>query len=403
MKRLFSILFCFLLISIGLSFHALAQEPDIQSTVPSAKVVDQSAYRIGERLVISDLINGDLFCMGGSVVVDAIVNGDIICAGGTVIIRGDTTGDVRVVASTITVDGNVSGNATLIGGTVIVTNNTTIGEDINIVAQRITHDGSIERDALFRAQNITVNGDIGRRLQLFHGDSALISDAATIGSLAYASPDNIQLPKSMIGAPIEQMPVDMAYKINNILQSSIMLVALLYIGLFISLLLTALGVAFLFPRSLEDSIYFATKQPATTLGAGVITLILIPPSIVLLLISIVGIPLALIIGSLFFAVVLLSAPFVAHYIGNMFFPERSHPIRALVGAIILILLYAIPVINIFTAIMTTVFGTGLIIRVATKRYSAAATLYKKSTSRATIKTNGNKEKTTTKKNTRRTR
>ena len=393
MKQFFAAVFCAMLVSIGVSFHVSAQEPSIVTTVSPATVVDSASYRMGERVVVDDLINGDLFCVGNSVVIDAIVNGDVICAGGTVIIRGDVSSDIRILANTITLDGNVKGNATLIGGSVTIGKNAVVGEDSSITAQQINHAGSIGRDAIMRAQTVNVQGNIGRQLQLYH-TNATIGDTAAIGTIRYTSPNGLTLPQSLQNIPVHQMPIDIAYRATDALSSTAIVAALMYIGLFLSLLLTALGVAFLFPRSLEDSIFYANKQPVTTAAAGLIAIVVVPVALMLLMVSVVGIPLALIIGSLFLAVVLLSAPFVAHFIGNLFFSERSHPIRALVGAIILIMLYVIPIINIFVAIAVTIFGTGLIIRVATKRYTTAATIYKKSAVRDTINANGKKQKTT---------
>ena len=110
-----------------------------------------------------------------------------------------------------------------------------------------------------------------------------------------------------------------------------------------------------------------------------LTIVIVPLTLLLLVVSVVGIPLAVIIGLLFGATVLLSTPFVAHLIGTKLFPQRSHPIRSLVGAVLLLLLYVIPIINIITAIIVTVYGTGLVMRVIVQRYGAAAADYKNAT------------------------
>jgi len=163
---------------------------------------------------------------------------------------------------------------------------------------------------------------------------------------------------------------------SSFASGTVFLAALLYIAWFISLIITALGIAFLFPKSLDDSAEYAKKQPFVTGFAGLLTLIITPLTLLLLVVSVVGFPLAVIIGCIFGAVVLLSTPFVAHLIGSELFPQRSHPIRSLVGAVLLLLLYAIPVINIVTIGIVTVYGTGLVVRVLVQRYGIAATDYK---------------------------
>lgn len=342
----------------------------------SSNIYDKTVYRLGNRIVVNDLINGDLYCMGNTVIVDAVINGDILCAGSSVVVKGSVDGSVRIVAKDITISGAVNSNATLIASNVTIAKNARITNDASIIAQTITINGEIGRDVTARADVISISGRIGRTLETYHSSMTLTA-SASVGAISYSSPNKINIQTGAKYGSITEIETSAPSYVSSFMGNTVFLAALLYVAWFISLILTALCIAFLFPKSLEDSARSARQQPLVTGVAGLLATLLVPITIILLAMSVIGIPLALIIGLLYAAVVLLSTPFFAHLIGTGLFPHRSHPVRSLVGAVLLLLLYAIPLINIVAAVFVTIYGTGLIVRLVVQRYTVAAQSYKK--------------------------
>ena len=386
MKRILIAAFAMCTVAISLALLATTLLVQAEPAPPSpdyqrkSNIYDKTIYRFDDRIVTNDLINGDLYCLGSTIIIDAVVNGDVLCAGSSVTIKGTVEGSARIMAQDITISGNIGSNATLIASNVIVAKTATISNDVSIVAQSIAIDGEIGRDVTARSDTVTISGRIGRSIESYNY-TMNVTATAIIGDISYSSPNDIVFEDGAQYGHITQIETSAPSYMSSFATGTVFLAALLYIAWFISLIITALGIAFLFPKSLEDSAMYAKNEPIITGLAGLLTITVTPFALVLLTISIVGIPLAVIIGLQFAVILLLSTPFVAHLIGTELFPQRSHPIRSLVCAVLLLLLYVIPIINIVTFLVVTTYGTGLVIRIILQRYSVAALNYKKASAR----------------------
>jgi cytoskeletal protein CcmA (bactofilin family) len=92
------------------------------------------------------VINDDLVILGGSdVVIDGTVNGDVFIFAQRATIRGTIQGDVFAAVQNIEVDGRIE-------------------DDARIVAQNVRINGKIKRNLWAAAQDVTIyrNGDVGR-------------------------------------------------------------------------------------------------------------------------------------------------------------------------------------------------------------------------------------------------
>lgn len=354
----------------GVSYSVSASE-NVQDYPLRAQVYDRTVYKANDKLDIYDIINGDLYCAGNQIKINGTIEGDIICAGNDLIIDGDVNGDIRVAGRVVEIKGQVTGNATITGDTVTIVDEATINGDVTIIGRNVGIAGTIGRDASIRASAVGLSGVIERNVQSYHSSFVFNGDGSIGGNFKYSSPNRVYIPNDAVEGVVTEETVSPSTNYSNALTSSVFIASFMYIAWFISLLIAALGIAFLFPKSLEDSVGFATKQPLMSGFAGLLLVSITPLLLLILSLSIVGIPLALILGFLFGSVLLLSTPFMAHLLGSLLIPNRSHPIRALAGAVILLLLFAIPIINIFAIILSTIYGAGLVTRVAAQRYSSA--------------------------------
>jgi cytoskeletal protein CcmA (bactofilin family) len=348
---------------------------DGKSYALGGSVYNQTIYRAGDLINIYDVINGDLYCLGNNINIDATIDGDIICAGNDITIKGKVSGDIRLIADTATIYADIKNNATIVASNINIKKEARVNGDLTALAQNVSISGQISRDAYIRADSVDMYGKVGRNLKSYHSNLTFNGDAKVGGDFIYASADKVFIPKDSIKGDIIQEPLRASSRLSGVLTSTVFLAMLAYIAWFISLLIAAIGVAILFPKSLEDSVKYATKQPLVSMFVGVMALFFVPILLVMLLFSIIGIPLAMILWFMYGTILLLSTPFVAHLIGALLLPNRSHPIKALVGASILLLIYAIPIINILAFMIVTALGSGLVIRVLTERYSVARRQY----------------------------
>ena len=372
LDKISKILLVVFLATFAISGTSIAQEMANSQVQP--QYINKTQYYSGNNYEINDVINGDVYCVGNNITINGNVNGDVLCAGSTIIINGTVNGNVRLFASTIQIQGLVTKNGTLVSQDATIEKSGNIVGDVTTATSLTRLNGIVGRDANVNTNNFEVSGIIGRDLNLntesvIYTDSAKVAGITTVNSNVYDNISIFQNPTKL------NSNLDILGLINMLSSAFMFVVGLIYVAFIIGLLLSALFIALLFPRSLKDSYVFAKDQPATVLLSGFLVLWVAPLIIFLLVWSIIGIPIAIIIWGLYIALLTLSIPFSAHALGSKLFPSRSHATKALGGAALLLLLFAIPVLNIIVFIIVMVFGAGLITRVTVLRYTQARQVY----------------------------
>ena len=355
-----------------ISGSSIAQEIEKPQAEPT--VINKTQYYSGNNYEINDVVNGDIYCAGNRVTVSGTINGDVLCAGATVVINGIVNGNVRLFANNIQIQGLITKNATLASQNVIIEKSGNIEGDLTTATSLTKHNGLIGRDANVNTNNFDITGTVGRNLTLntknvAYTETAKINGITTINYEVY---DNISKFQNLAQA---EGSLNILAIINSLASAFMFVLGLIYVAFIIGLLLSALIIALLFPRSLKDSSLYAKNQPVTVFLSGFLVLCVAPLFMFLLAWSIIGVPLAIIIWGLYIALVTLSIPFCAHALGSKLFPKRSHATQALGGAALILLLFAVPVLNIIVFIVVMIFGAGLITRVATLRYNQARQVY----------------------------
>ncbi|MCU0667156.1 MAG: hypothetical protein MUF85_00865 [Patescibacteria group bacterium] len=351
----------------GVSVAQSNQELNTQNP----KVIDKTVFKFQENIVINDLIKGDLYCLGNSVSIVGIVEGDIICAANKINITGRVNGDVRVFANDLIIDGDVSNNISAIANRFSLNINGTVGVDSVLLGANLIINGAVGRDVVARGGDIIINGDINRDLVAYYGNLNITSNS-TIGGNVEVFGTN----RNSNNSDLNNISTNPESLLSWIVASSVILIPLLYIIFFLTLMLAALLLSVMFPKSLQDCADYTANKLGTTLLTGLVYISLSPLIVTLLSLSIIGIPMAIVMILFSGILFLLCFPFVAHSIGNLIFPHRSHPIRALAGSVLLLIMFSIPFINAFTLILVVVLGYGLIIRLLFDRYKDANSQYK---------------------------
>ncbi|HEX3429180.1 MAG TPA: hypothetical protein VHS36_10255 [Candidatus Limnocylindrales bacterium] len=139
------------LLTIG---GALAQGPQLggklltgsQITIPAGTTVDHDIYVFGGTLISNGTINGDIVAAAGTTKVNGPVHGDVLAAGGTITIDGPVTGDLRIAGGQVVIAGNVSDDVLAAGGEIAIEGH--VGQDVIVSAGRLTLSGSVAGSAV---------------------------------------------------------------------------------------------------------------------------------------------------------------------------------------------------------------------------------------------------------------
>ncbi len=133
------------------------------------------------------------------------------------------------------------------------------------------------------------------------------------------------------------------------------------IYIFFSLLAVILVLALVIPKQLEYASIKSRDAFWKTNAYGLIAAFAIPWVIFLLGISLIGLPLAGLVAVLGLAAAILSGPFSGYALGHMLVPNKHSLLKALIGGVILLILYFVPLVNIFVLFVAYIYGMGMLI------------------------------------------
>ncbi len=373
MKNRLKIITAAMLIVVSVSF-AWVRMADAQNfrsgdniTVGASEKIEDTLFVAGRTVDINSEVFGDIFCAGQTVTVSGTVHGDVICAGQTVNVTGTVDGDVRLAGQTVTLGADVSGNATVGGQTFNLESTGRIGGDLTIGSTDATLNGSVGRNVAAGNTNLTVAGAVGGRVKASVTNLTLASGTRINGDVEYNSWNEAsRAENAVISGSLTRRdpPRNDAPKRGAIFGFGFAW----FVYWLLAMLFTALALALLFPRLLHNVTDHALPRPWKALLTGFIASLAVPVILIVLMITVIGVPLSIILGLMWLVLLLLSGPVFGYYIGRMVLSSSRQPLLImLVGASILLVAYFIPIIGFLSLLAAVWFGTGMMLLELLKR------------------------------------
>lgn len=266
--------------------------------VGSEEVIEINFIQAGRTVDFNGQAEKDVIVAGGTINIAGPVKGDVIAIGGTVRITGDVTGNVRAIGGTIEINGKVGKNVNAFGGTIFIGPDAEIGWSVLSYGGSIEIRGKVGGNIKGGAGSVILTNEVGGSvdLKLSPKDSQLIlyPQANIKGDLTYSAPKKAEIKTgAQVAGEIIYTPViigaaapakkimGMAYFAKNIIS----ILALLLVGLIIILL----------GRKTSNEIgKRMLDRPLVSFGWGLVYLIMTPVVLILIAITVIGIPLALI-------------------------------------------------------------------------------------------------------------
>ena len=371
MKRILHLVFIqlFILLGIGMFFIPVVEAKTITGTnisIPSNQNIDESVYAFGQTLDIHGVINGDLICGAQTVTINATINGDLICAAQTIHIQGNVLGSLRVAGQSIDAANiTVAKNSNFYGQTVTTDASAVLKGDAVAYAQTLTLRGKLIRDLNAGGQMVTL-GLTNVRNAVIQDQSLTVEKQARInGSFQYQSDSAaiIQDPNSLLGSIFHTYPPK---------QKNIEIKPDLF-GIFVSILLDILATfliiflaKYFFPKFLDSSYQQTANNGGHAFFLGIALVLFLPIIALLLTITLIGAPLALLVFVFWLCTFVLGHAFIAYWLAKIlmskFHLEDKYIYVLLLCSIIgMAILFKIPYIGSISYFLTTVVGTGGIV------------------------------------------
>ncbi|MGE5444987.1 MAG: hypothetical protein ACM3SR_10370 [Ignavibacteriales bacterium] len=356
-----------LILPFFISNSALADregEKRKEIVLPKNEILNKDYFAAGNSVTLSGTVNGDVYLAGGSVIVEGIVNGDLLVAGGVVTIRGKITHDARIGGGQVIISGEIDGNLTAGGGSVNITDSAKIGGSLVAGAGSLLVFAPVGKGATIGAGRVTLGNKIGGDITAGVGQITLTPNANIIGNLVYWSKSNAQIEPGaqVLGKITHNLPAE--FKPTK---KIIILPLLILIGNLVSSLVIGLLMLKFLPVYTQRTANVITENPWASLGIGFLTTVLFPVIFIILLVTLVGIPIALILLFTFLIIAYITKVFVSLLIGQKIFKFIGRQTKSgwalVVGLIVYGIITIIPVIGWIVSMLVFLFGLGGVILV----------------------------------------
>jgi hypothetical protein len=329
-----------------------------------------------------ETLNDDLFASGQTVTVAGHVIGDVYAAGQTVVITGTVDGDLIAGAQQVVVDGTVNGNVRAVGAAVTV--NGRVGRSVTGLAQQlnVSSSGHVDGGLVAAGETLNVFGPVGRGITAGGGTLqfggpvggevlawaqtlAIAPNTRIAGNLEYHSEQQVDIPSGTVAGQVKFDQVQRQQRQTPVLNGLFDFGGLVWlVG---SAILGALMLIFA-PRASARALELGRQQPVPTFGLGLLALLVAPFAIVLIFVTLVGMPLAIAVSALYWLGLLLAWPALGLVVGTELarLVRRGEPMPVLgalvVGLIVLHLVTHLPILGGLVAFLGLAFGLGLIVQ-----------------------------------------
>ncbi len=221
-------------------------------------------FLLGQNYTLEsdEVLDGSLAVIGGNADIeeDASVNGDIALIGGNLKINGNVNGNVALIGGNLTISGKIDGDIVVIGGQVLLTETAIVNGDIVTMGGQVTKEPGAQ-----------VSGDIV--------NNAPLTDIPNIPNIP-----NVPNAPNVPDAPNVNMDVNPLWEAANVIGRAFAVAA---IGMLLTL--------FLQPQ-LERVADAITRQPVIAGSFGLLTLVVVPFVLVIMAVTLILIPVALIVA-----------------------------------------------------------------------------------------------------------
>lgn len=273
-------------------------------------------FAAGATVALNQIVAGDALLAGGRIDSDAAIGGDATLVGGQVAVRTTVGEDLYAAAGWVEVDALIGGDVRLAAGQVQLTPETSIAGSVAIAGGSVTVVGSIGGQLVVAAGEVTLGGDVAGDVRVRARALHVLKGTRIGGNLIYHTSTPVTLPADVqIGGGIlpEESAGDSGAPVQPQADRGAGFAWIWLAGLF------AVGVLFavVFARVSRRTSRALASRPWFGMLAGFLALAATPALIIALLLTLVGIPLALILLPAYVAVLLAS-----YVIGALFLGDR---------------------------------------------------------------------------------
>ena len=325
-----------------------------------------NGFHANDDLTLEKKIASTLFAAGNNVEVSSEVDGAAFVAGNNLTLSSKQ--DILFAAGNSIELKNVETKDAFIAGSKINIDNSYI-RDLYIAADTIRIDSDVNRNVYLGGNKVTINGYIGGDCYISADNIRIGKEAQITGTLKYPEDSKISISETAI-VNKEETYKGKNFDVKISMKEMIMTYILAKLLSFLSLLVTAL-IVFAVARKIfkkMEKMDFDFTSGVKHFVIGFLSLIAIPVASIMVMITIIGIPIAIITLIMYGISLYLSSVATSYYLGHHLFKDKikNDYLVLVISLLLLFILKLIPIIGGFVSLISLCMGLGLYLQVLKK-------------------------------------
>lgn len=324
----------------------------------------------GEDVFVNDPVEGDVFIAGESVKLRSTIGGNAFIVGQRVEIEGTVQGSAYIIAEEVVIDGTVSHNLMMATSSGQVRKSARIGRNLYATGEAVSIDGTIGGAVFMQGREFKVRGTIENDVNAMAQVIDLDNMGGIMGVLNYYSYKKYDLSEDAVAGGVVHHEFDNKEKFGTFAQGLGLygFVVMLFGHLVLGMVLIKV-----WSRNSLEMLFVMHRAPLKNGLIGLLALFLMPFILFLLIITMIGIPLAFVILCLMSMIIVFSFIISSLYIGYRiieywYVKKAMKPVGAdelmkalLVGTGLYALLMLIPFVSALVFVLSLTIGTGTIL------------------------------------------
>jgi len=313
----------------------------------------------GATPTVGDSTDGDVMMAGSTLVFTGATGGDYLGAGGEQTVGGRIHGSVRAAGGFVRVGAAIGRNVSLAGGTVILDTAATVERNVYAAGGKVQLFGRVHGGVRASGGIVSIDGVIDGDVTVFANELQVGPNTRIGGTLRYRVPTGKAHidPGARIVGMVTALPMPSGWGIGRVF----------WVLWVLGFLVAGVVVVALAPGLAANASTLARNRLGYATLIGLLCLVALTVGIVVVAITIIGLPLALLAGATCFVLYSLGRVVAAVWVGRMILRQTGETARGamlvnfLVGAVIMAIVGLIPVLGSLAVFIATLLGFGALL------------------------------------------
>ncbi len=323
----------------------------------------RDVFMSGDDVHLTGAVAGDALAAGGTVHVDAATEGDGLFVGGKLSVNASIGGDLYAAGKRVYVSAPVAGNVRIVGAEIFLAPEAVVTGAVTLIGANVEVGGTVDQYVQVLAGTTRVSGTVLGDLSVSGGELFIDPSAYVEGQVTFhgSQPATVAQGARLKGG-VHYTPTPPDYAMDA---GAIITIVMIAVGWWLGVALLLVGFWRLWPRIANNVADTSKQQTLKALGLGAAIAFAGPPVGLLLALSVIGLPLALLSLSIYIVLfpvgyVLGCGAVAQHLLGTRDAPSWRRRLMVTLGVLVITSVFAtaIPVLGPLCAFGVSLVGAG---------------------------------------------